>query len=52
MAEIWVGKLPGRKRQALSINRDGVIEVLAYFVSETAAEDFLKIAENGLRFND
>ena len=44
--KIWVGKLPYRKRIALYTLRGTMLEVLAYFPSETQAADFCRIMWN------
>jgi hypothetical protein len=35
-----MGSLPGRKRKAMWVEKDGVLKPLAYFVSEQAYERF------------
>lgn len=44
--EILVGSVPQRISAALSIRRGGEIRVLAYFVSDEAADEFLAAAED------
>lgn len=39
--QLGVGRLPGRKRPAIWVQRDGRVTVLAYFQSESALAEFL-----------
>jgi hypothetical protein len=45
-ASIYVGPLPHRKRIVLYTLRGSMLEVLAYFPSETQAADFCRIMWN------
>jgi hypothetical protein len=44
--QIFVGPLPGRKRIALYWLRGSMLDVMAYFPSETQAADFCRIMWN------
>jgi hypothetical protein len=46
--EIWVGKIPGRKRTCLMLATDEGAEIIAYFRSDEHAQKFLDFAD-GLR---
>lgn len=52
MIHLTIGKLPGRKKNALSLIDVNGFRALAWFVNEEAALEFEKIARRGIKWQD